>query len=164
MGEGNDLLKFVKIGESDHSVGVTQLSITPVPKEPRTYQVFVGLKNAWNTPRRVGVLLAYGSKDNFMPGQAQAANLPAGGQGSVVFEKVVADPGKLFVRVDDTDDDFLLDNTAYGIIEPPRKTKVVLVTRKNDLLEKFIRRCRWAKSRGWWLRPGIMRQGWKLTW
>jgi hypothetical protein len=145
MGKDGDLLRFVKIGESDHSVGVTQLSITPVAREPGTYQVFVGLKNAWNVERKVGVLLALGDKDAFMPGQAQAVMLPPGGQGGMVFEKVVVDPAaakrgaKLFVRVDDTDDDFPLDNTAYGILQPPRKVKVVLATKGNQVLENFIK-------------------------
>jgi hypothetical protein len=139
MGKSADLLEFVKIGESDHSVGVTQLAITPVPKEPRTYQVFVGLKNAWNVEKRVGVLLGYGDENNILPGQAQAITLAPGGQGGMVFEKVVSDPGKLFVHVDPANDDFLLDNTAYGIIEPPRKPKVVLVTRGDKVLEGFIK-------------------------
>ncbi|MCL2641589.1 MAG: BatA domain-containing protein, partial [Phycisphaerales bacterium] len=138
MGVDGDLLQFVKIGESSRSVGITQLAIAPVPKEPKTYQVFVGLKNAWETPRKVAVLLAHGHKDNFL-NIVQSADLPAGGQGSVVFEKVVVEPGKLFVRVDDTDDDFPLDNIAYGIIEPPRKIKVVLVTPKNLFLEQFLK-------------------------
>jgi len=138
---GCDLLQFVKIGESSRSVGVTQLVIAPVPKEPKTYQVFVGLKNAWETPRKVSVLLAHGQKDNFLH-MVQSADLPAasqGGGGSVVFEKVVVDPGKLFVCVDDTNDDFPLDNIAYGIIEPPRKIKVILVTQKNQFLEQFLK-------------------------
>jgi hypothetical protein len=142
MGENNQLLQFVRVGSSDHSVGITRLSITPVPKEPRTYQVFVGLKNAWTTGKRVGVLLAFGSKDEFLPGQAKFADLPpatvGGGAGSVVFEKVVSDPGKLFVRVDDKEDDFPLDNTAYGIIAAQRKVRAVLVTEGNLFLENLI--------------------------
>ena len=137
--DNTSLLQFVRIGSSDHSVGITRLAITPVPKEDKTYQVFVGLKNAWSVEKRVGILLAYGTKDNFLPDQAQFVNLPAGASGSVVFEKVVAEPGKLFVRVDDRDDDFPLDNTAYGIIAPPRKVRVVLVTRGNDLLENLVK-------------------------
>ncbi len=137
--DNTNLLQFVRIGSSDHSVGITRLAITPVPKEDKTYQVFVGLKNAWNVDKRVGILLAYGTKDNFLPDQSQFVNLPAGAAGSVVFEKVTAEPGKLFVRVDDRDDDFPLDNTAYGIIAPPRKVRVVLVTRGNDLLENLVK-------------------------
>lgn len=139
FGEGAKLLQFVKIGESNHSVGITRLSITPVEKENRTYQVFVGIKNAWDVEKKVGVVLAYGSKDNYLPGQAQFVTVPAHGQGGCVFEKVVADPGKLFVRVDDTDDDFPLDNTAYGVLEPARKVKLVLVTPGNPVLENFVK-------------------------
>jgi len=142
MGGGNgkagDLLNFVRIGASDHSVGITRLSITPVPKREKTYQVFVGLKNAWRVEKKVGVVLAFGTKDNFLPGQAKFATLPAGATGSVVFEEVVAEPGKIFVRVDDKDDDFPLDNTAYGIVAPPRKLKIVLVTPGNQLLENLV--------------------------
>ena len=46
--------------------------------------------------------------------------LPAGATGSAVFEKVTAEPGKLFVQVDDKEDDFPLDNTGYALLEPAR--------------------------------------------
>jgi hypothetical protein len=145
MGADNKLLEFIKIGSSDHSVGITALTITPVPHQPRTYQVFVGLKNAWPVEKKVGVMLALNDPDNFIAGQVQFVTLPPGagakgsGQGAAVFEKVVSDPGKLYVRVDDTDDDFPLDNTAYGMLEPDRVPKVVLVTAQNQFLETFIK-------------------------
>lgn len=138
MGDKNQFLRFVQIGSSDHSVGITQMSITPVPKQPGNYDVFVGLKNAWSVEKRVGVTLAAGTKDNFVPNQARFVTIPPGGSGGVTFESVSAPPGRLFARVDETDDDFVLDNTAYGIIEPPRKVRVVLVTRGNDFLERFL--------------------------
>ncbi len=134
-----DLLQFVKIGESNHSVGVTRLSIAPVMKEDKTYEAFVELKNAWDVEKKIGVVLATGSRDHFLPGQAKFVTLPAHGSGSVIFEKVVSDPGKLFVRADDTDDDFPLDNTAYGLLEAPRKVKIVLVTAGSAVIEKFLR-------------------------
>ena len=74
-------MNFVRIGSSDHSIGITRLSITPVPKQEKTYEVFVGLKNAWNVEKKVGVTLAFGTKDNFLPDQAKFAQLPAGGSG-----------------------------------------------------------------------------------
>jgi hypothetical protein len=43
------------------------------------------------------------------------------------------------VEVDDTDDDFPLDNTAYGLLEPTRLPRVVLVTPGNEMLEKFVK-------------------------
>ena len=64
----------------------------------------------------MGVVLATGRKENLLKDQAQLVTLPANGNGSVVFEKVVSDPGKLFVIADDADDDFPLDNVAYGIL------------------------------------------------
>ena len=139
---GNDLLQFVKIGDSDHSVGITRLSITPVAKEDRTYEVFVGIKNAWAVEKRIGVVLAYGTRDNFLPGQAKFVTVPAHGEGGDIFDKVVSDPGKLFVRVDDTNDDFPLDNVGYGLLEPARKVKVLLVTAgggSGGVLENFIK-------------------------
>ncbi len=147
-GPGTGELNFVKIGSSDHSVGITQLSITPVPKQEHTYQVFVAIKNAWSVEKRVGVLLALGDKDHFLPDQAKFVTLPPNGSGSTVFENVVADPGpadgpgvKLFARVDDTDDDFPLDNIAYAVLAPPRKTRVILVTPAsgNAVLERMLK-------------------------
>jgi hypothetical protein len=73
-----------------------------------------------------------------MPDQAKFVTIPAHGTSGVAFENVTAPAGKLFARADDTDDDFPLDNTAYGIIEPPRKVKVVLVTKGNDFLERMV--------------------------
>jgi len=145
MGGGGgptDLLQFVKIGESDHSVGVTRISVTPVAKEDRTYEVFVGLTNAWDVEKKIGVVLAYGTENNFLPGQAKSVTVPARGQGAVVFERVISDPGKLIVRVDPTDDDFPLDNTAYALLEPPRKVKVLLVSSESGgggVFENFIK-------------------------
>ena len=138
-GANSNLLQFVRIGESSHSVGITRLSITPVAKQPRTYEVFVGLKNAWDVDRKIGVVLAFNSPDNFLPGQAKSVTIPAHGSGSVVFESVVSDPGKLYVVADPTDDDFPLDNTAYALLEPARKVKVMLVTNGGGVLENFIK-------------------------
>ena len=96
MGPAASLLQFVKIGESDRSVGITQLSITPVPKEARTYQVVVGIKNASEYAEAgAGCCWRFGGKDKFLPGQAKAVDIPAG-RGVSVFEKVVSDPGKVF--------------------------------------------------------------------
>jgi hypothetical protein len=139
MGTDNSLLQFVRIGSSDHSVGITALSVMPLAKEPRSYQVFVGLKNSWDVERKVGIMLALNEKTNYLPGQARFVTLPPHGQGAAVFEKVVSDPGKLFVEADDTDDDFPLDNTAYGLLEPTRLPRVALVTPGNEMLEKFIK-------------------------
>ncbi|HUO08928.1 MAG TPA: VWA domain-containing protein [Phycisphaerae bacterium] len=135
----NSLLQFVKIGESNHSVGITQLSITPVAKQPRTYEVFVGVQNAWDVEKKVGVVLALNTEDNFLPGQAKTVTLPPHGQGSITFESVVADPGKLFVIADPTNDDFPLDNTAYALLEPARKVKVLLVSNGGGVLENFVK-------------------------
>jgi len=135
----SSLLQFVKIGESNHSVGITQLSVTPVAKQPRTYEVFVGLQNAWDVEKKVGVVLAFNTEDNYLPGQAKTVTLPPHGQGAITFESVVSDPGKLFVIADPTGDDFPLDNTAYALLEPARKVKVLLVSNGGGVLENFIK-------------------------
>jgi hypothetical protein len=98
----------------------------------------VGIRNDWPVEKKVGVVLAYGKKENLMKDQGHVAVVPANGTGSVVFENVEADPGKLFALIDASDDDFPLDNVAYGILAPPRKVKVVLVTRGNDFLERLM--------------------------
>jgi hypothetical protein len=142
MNEGttdNGLLQFVRIGESDHSVGITRVSVTPVPKQDRTYEVFVGLKNAWDVEKKIGVVLSYNTPDHFLPGQAKSVTIPAHSQGAVVFEQVVSDPGKLIIQADPTNDDFPLDNTAYAILEPARKVKVLLVTSGSAVLENFLK-------------------------
>ena len=138
-GGTGSILQFVKIGTSANSVGITRLAITPVPKEKNSYQVFVGLMNARPIERKVGVALAYAKKDNLLPGQAQFVTLKPGQQSGVVFDKVVSEPGRLYVQLVDADDEFPLDNTAYGLLEPSRKVKVMLVgSGKNAILERFL--------------------------
>ena len=75
-GDKGGALDFVQIGSSDHSVGITRLSITPVLKKEGTYEVFVGLKNAWPVEKKVGVTLAFGTQDNFLPNQAKVRHPP----------------------------------------------------------------------------------------
>ncbi|MGN6371157.1 MAG: vWA domain-containing protein [Phycisphaerae bacterium] len=138
-GGGGNLLQFVRIGESGHSVGITRISVTPVAKQQRTYEVFVGLKNAWDVEKKIGVVLAFGAPDHYLPGQAKSVTIPAHGTGSVVFDSVVSDPGKLYVQADPTNDDFPLDNTGYALLAPARKVKVMLVTIGGGVLENFIK-------------------------
>jgi len=139
FGQSADMLQFVKIGDSDNSVGITRLAISPLPKKPGIYEVFVGLQNASSAERKISVALALNTPENLLPDQAKFAVVPPRGTGGVVFENVKSEPGKLYVRLDDHNDDFLLDNTAYAMIEPPRKTRLLLVTKGNYVLESFAK-------------------------
>ncbi len=130
-------LQFIKLGsDTCNNVGIIRLAITPLPKSPKTYQVFVSLFNAGKTGRAVPVALAYNKPDNLLP-ELKRVTVPARGQASAVFE-VTLDPGRIYAQIGDAHDDLKLDNTAYGILEPPRKLRVVLVTAGNTILERFL--------------------------
>jgi hypothetical protein len=64
-------MQYVKIGESNDNVGIVRLTVTPVPKQARTYQVFAGLMNASDKTKDVAVGLAYGTKDHIIEGKAR---------------------------------------------------------------------------------------------
>jgi len=130
------MLQYVKIGESSRNVGLTRLAVTPVPKAPKTYQIFASLINTTKDERTVPVGLAYGAADKFI--DVKRVTVPAGGQAAAIFQ-ITLDPGKIFVQLDGKDDDFKLDNTAYGLLEAPRKVRVILVTAGNAILERFLK-------------------------
>jgi hypothetical protein len=131
------LLNYVKLGSDTCSnVGIVRLAITPLPKAPKTYQIFVGLFNAGKADRTVPVALAYNSPDKLLP-DLRRVIVPARGQASAIFE-VTLDPGRIYVQIGDAHDDLKLDNTAFGILEPPRKLRAVLVTKGNAILERVL--------------------------
>jgi len=132
------LVNFIKLGSPDCSnVGIVRLAITPLPKMPRTYQVFVGLFNAGKADRTVPVALAYEKPDHLLP-ELKHVTVPARQQATAIFQ-VTLDPGRLYVQIGGAHDDLKLDNTAYGILAPPRKLRVVLVTAGNAILQRFLR-------------------------
>lgn len=130
-------LKYVRIGSSSKNVGIIRVAVTPVPKEPKAYQVFVGLYNASAESRAVVVGLAHGRPDRFLATQRVALN--AGAQGGAVFERITCEPGRLYVQIDAKEDDFPLDNTAFALVEPPRKIRVTAVSAGNRHLQNFLR-------------------------
>lgn len=147
--EGIDhLIQFIKIGESANNVGIVRLSVTPVPKSPRTYQVFLSLINSGEAAQTVPIGLAYNTPEKLLPDQVKSVVVPgrvkngdaAGvpGQATAIFQ-VTLDPGKLYVQIEPQNDDFKLDNTAYALIEPDRKVHVCLVTAGNQLMERYLR-------------------------
>lgn len=131
----SNMLQYVKIGESSDNVAIIRMSITPVPKQPRTYQVFAGLMNSGDTAKEAAVGLAYGSQDHILEGKR--VMIPAHGQATAIFN-ITQDPGKIWVMVDAPGDTLASDNTAYGMLVPERRIKVACVTAGNPMLARFL--------------------------
>lgn len=133
-------LTFVTCGTGNQNVGITRLAVRSL-KEPRTYEVFAEVFNASDEAHDVNVGLAFGKADNFT--QARKVSVPAHDARPVTFEKVVADPGPFYVALGEKNDDLPADNVAYGVIAPPQKIRVTLVTQGSTpldhLMEDFLR-------------------------
>lgn len=133
-------IHYVRMGRSSENVGIVRLAVTAVPKKKDMYEVFAGLMNTSEKPRTVTVGLALGEPNKFMKDQIKQVTLGPRSQGGVIFENVVAQPGRLLVQVAGRDADVLpLDNTAYALLEAPRAVRVTLVTGGNPILEGFLK-------------------------
>jgi len=130
------MLEYVRIGESSNNVGITSLTVMPVDKKGLRYQVFAGLFNASNVERKVVVGLAAGKPDNWVG--TQTVTLAPRQTGAAQFEGPL-EPGRIYAVLDGKNDDFALDNVAYGLVEPVRKARVKLYTAGNAMLERFVR-------------------------
>lgn len=130
------MLQYVRIGTSNDNVGIIRLSITPIAKQPRMYQVFAGLMNSGDNAKEVAVGLAYGTKEHIVDGKR--VTIPAHGQGTVLFQ-ITQDPGKIWLVIDAPGDILSADNTAYGMLVPERRVNVVGVTAGNVMLDRFLK-------------------------
>ncbi len=130
------MMEYVRIGESSNNVGITRLTILPVDKKGGRYQVFASLFNASSVERKVTVGLAAGTPDHWIG--TQTVTLPPRKEGAAQFEGPLA-PGRVYVVLDGKDDDFALDNVAYGLVAPARQVRVRLFTTGNAVLERFLR-------------------------
>ncbi len=133
--ELSNLLQYVKIGQSNQNAAIIRLSVTPVPKQPKTYQVFAGLFNCSDETKNVSVGLAYGSQDHII--QGKRTTIPAHGQSSILFQ-ITQDPGKIWVLLDCPGDQLAADNVAYGMLVPDRRVHVISVSAGNPLLDRFL--------------------------
>ena len=127
---GNLEAKFVPIGSPDaRNVGVTAFSVRRNETKPDRLQAFGRLENFGPEPVKVSLDLFL---DDRLIDSDHAEVSPKESRG-VSFDLESVGSGILKLKAA-TDDQLALDDVAYAVINPPRRSHVLLVTTGNEPL------------------------------
>ena len=122
---------YVKMGTDEpDNVSIVSFSTERNPEKAGQTQAFARLENSGTTDERVEVLL---SLDGDLI-DAHEVSVPAGAAGAVNFDLQELEEGQLKLALQH-EDDLDLDNTAYTVLNTPRRANVLLVTPGNAALE-----------------------------
>lgn len=123
-------IRFAKIGkESAYNIAITNLDVI---EEQSTNKALVNVRNYGTKPQSVAVEIYH--NNNLI--DVKKVSLPANGQRSIIFDKIMFIDGTLEASID-AKDDLSVDNKAYYVLHKPKQPKILLVG-DNIFLEKAI--------------------------
>jgi hypothetical protein len=134
---GNAKLSYLRIGNSNRNVGVTQFSVRRYPLDKSRYEVMLELTNTGPVPEDVELqLLGDGAlvdltKLRLQPGERLPRFYPQLSGASRTLEAKIA-------RVDGSHDDLAADDHAYALLPERRRAKVLVVSAGNTYLEAAL--------------------------
>jgi hypothetical protein len=142
-----DELDFISIGDSSENIAVTAMRALRSYENPEKVEVFATVANYSNSQQSVEVQLsvngnAQAVKTISIPprsiNESDARSLP--GKTSIDFELTLEASGVIELRQMHKD---LLqaDDAAWSVLNPPKKTKVLLVTKGNSVLQTALKAC-----------------------
>lgn len=132
----NDVVNvdFRAIGSTTDNVGFTGLDVRESFSGTVEYQVFASLYNSAATPK--SVLVDLNVDGNVL--DLKKVDLPARGNGGVVFTVGESVRGLATVSLVDHRDPFPLDDQARAIVSAPTELRVLVVSRGNSFLESVF--------------------------
>lgn len=135
---GNLQAEYHPIGglQVPENIGITAFTISNDINLTGRMQAFAQFLNSGIEDRTVSVSLFVNDELTDAQTSVSVAGL---GTHEIAFDltAVVADlegPAQVRLEIDD-DDDFMLDNVAYNVVNPPRPARVLVVTDQNPLLQ-----------------------------
>ena len=132
---GNLEAKFVPIGSPDaRNVGITAFSVRRNESKPDRLQAFARLENFGSETVKVPLELFL--DDRLI--DADTAEVQPKESRGVSFDLEAVNSGVLKLKAT-TDDQFDLDDVAYAVVNPPRRSHVLLVTPGNEPLRLALR-------------------------
>jgi hypothetical protein len=144
---GPDELVFHRIGEAQDNVAVTAMNARRSYEQPEQVEVFASLANYGVEPVTRDVQLGINGDIRAVrsvtvpPAEASTGDgPPKPGRVAVNFSLTQQEAGVLELR-HLGDDHLLADDAAWGVLEPPRKLSVLLVTEGNAVLESALAAC-----------------------
>lgn len=128
---GNLDLVYMKIGSEDAAnVGIEAFSVRRHVSEPTLLQAFARVGNFGN--REVSVPVELRLEGRVI--DADEVSIPAGAARRVAFDLAVVEAAVLELRIN-TGDDLPCDDVAWAVVNPPRRSKVLVVTSGNEFLD-----------------------------
>ncbi|MBD3181631.1 VWA domain-containing protein [Candidatus Poribacteria bacterium] len=129
-------LNFISFGNPDaQNVGIVSMALDHSHYYPSTSQIFIALQNFTDLKKENLILELYHDDELIY---IQELNLSPQERRSLVIEDIVYNKGVIKARID-SNDDLILDNQAYYVIDNPEVIEVALVSRVNPFLEAAIK-------------------------
>lgn len=116
-------VRYVRVGRSAANLGITAVDLRRSPVSELDHQLFVTVENfgVESAEARVEVYL-----DDELVGREEML-LDAGGSGPAVFDLAGGESGVLRVEMHTRDDDLPADDTAYALLQPAERRRVLAV-------------------------------------
>ena len=147
----SDELVFHRIGESGENVAITALDARRSYEQPEQVEVFVSLANYGSEPVTRDVQLGVNGdvravRSATIPGCEEASGASPFRPGKVAVSFSLSYGGAGVLDVQQVGNDVLAcDDSAWAVLEPPKRLSVLLVTQGNPVLESALRACPLAR-------------------
>ncbi|MBW7904529.1 MAG: BatA and WFA domain-containing protein [Phycisphaerae bacterium] len=149
-------MEWIRIGDAQDNVGITAMRVERNYERPEEVSVFVGVQNFGPGPVRLDLSLYLGQTPaELRLGGVQALELgpkprrrstgaggpedagDAAGTAMATFDLVLPRAAVVEARLS-RDDALALDNRAFAVVPPPRKLRLLLVSRRNFFIESVL--------------------------
>jgi len=126
-------VKYVPIGSAGENAGIVSLDLRETFERNSDRQVFATVENFG--PGAVRSILQCNLDGQLI--DAKEIALAPKASTSVIFSHLKDRSGKMELRLANTDQ-LPTDNTAFGVLSPRQKIKILMVTSNNPFLEKLL--------------------------
>lgn len=130
---GNLTLNFLSVGKAGENVAVVSMGGRRSEDAPDRHQILANIRNFGEREVKTAVELVVDgvSKD------IQSVDLAPGETQAVMFRLAVAESAAIGVRLDH-EDDLVLDNAAWTVVNPPRPIRMLIVGPDNPALDAAL--------------------------
>ncbi|MGE3536210.1 MAG: VWA domain-containing protein [Candidatus Tectimicrobiota bacterium] len=127
-------IRHIQVSGGTHNVGITRMALRKVPDAADVHEILIAVKNFSPAAVEVPLQLTAVLRKPLLERRLQLQP----GQEEVLVEPLVGPlKGPLQAELQ-ADDDFPLDNRAFGVIAAPAQTWVLLVGESNYFLETLL--------------------------
>jgi len=143
----DDELVFHQIGQDQENVAITAMKARRAYEQPEQVEVFTSLANYGPTQVTRDIQLGINGdvraiRSVTIPARQSDTNGETSTPGTVAVNFSLNHDGKGVLEVRQlTDDALACDDAAWGILEPPERLSVLLVSEGNPVLESALRSC-----------------------